>query len=84
MVVVDKWNYEKRAYEPYMIPDEWYTPLFTDNMDEIVNCAACGRELKFGDCYTSKEIHTGIGLGYNVCGSCYEKEWERWIGHEKE
>ena len=25
-------------------------------MDEIINCAQCGRNVKFGDCYTSLEI----------------------------
>jgi len=43
-------------------------------MDKIVNCANCGKELKFGECYTSKTIHTEIGMGYGVCEECYNKE----------
>ena len=43
-------------------------------MDKIVNCANCGKELKFGECYTSKTIHTEIGMGYGVCEECYDKE----------
>ena len=76
-MVVGKWNYEKRAYEPYIIPDEWYTPRYCENMKEIVNCVACGREVEFGECYTSKEIHDGIGVGYCVCEECHQKEKER-------
>lgn len=76
-MVVGKWNYEKKAYDPHMIPDEWNVMLYSDDMNEIVNCAACGRELRFGDCYTSKEIHNRVGFGYGVCEDCYKKEWER-------
>ena len=76
-MMVGKWNYEKNEYDPYEFGVDWYTPLYTDNMDEIVNCAQCGREVKFGDCYTSKEIHNRMGLGFSVCEECYEKEWER-------
>lgn len=46
-------------------------------MSNKVNCAQCGREIKFGDSYTSKEIHTFSGFGYSVCEECYDKEWER-------
>ena len=36
-----------------------------------------GRKVAFGDCYTSREIHTEHGFGYSVCGDCYAREWER-------
>lgn len=78
-MLVGKWNYEKDDYDPYVIPGEWHTPLYTDNMDEIVNCVQCGKELTFGGCYTSKEIHSNIGIGYGVCPDCYEKEWDRYV-----
>lgn len=76
-MVLGKWNYETHDYDPYKIPDEWNVPLITDDMEEIVNCPHCGKELKYGDTYTSKEIHNYIGLGFGVCSECYEKEWER-------
>ena len=53
-------------------------------MDEIVNCCQCLKEMKFGEGYTSKEVHTPVlGFGYCVCSECYEKEMERRINDEK-
>lgn len=46
-------------------------------MKEIVNCPHCGKELEYGNCYTSLEIHTEMGFGYGVCEKCYEEEWNR-------
>lgn len=76
-MIAGKWNYDKREYDLYVTPEEWHTPLYCEDMDEIINCAACGRELPYGDCYTSKEIHSGGGLGYPVCEECYVEEWVR-------
>ena len=72
-----KWNYETHEYEPIEVPDEWNVSLYTENMDEIVNCPHCGKELRFGETYTSKEIHNWVGFGYGVCEECYEEEWKR-------
>lgn len=74
---LSKWNYEKHKYEPYKVSDTWNCKAYSSDMKEIVNCPHCGRKLEFGDCYTSMEIHTSIGLGYAVCEECYDKEWER-------
>ena len=43
-------------------------------MSTIVNCAECGKEMQYGEGYTSGLIHTSGGMGYCVCESCYEKE----------
>lgn len=72
-----KWNYEIHEYNPMEVPDEWNVLLYTDDMDEIVNCPHCGKELPYGETYTSKEIHNWVGLGYGVCEECYEEEWKR-------
>ena len=72
-----KWNYETHEYDPIEVSDEWNIPLYTDDMEEIVNCPHCGKELPYGETYTSKEIHNWVGLGYGVCEECYEKECER-------
>ena len=42
-----------------------------------MNCPHCGKELPYGETYTSKEIHNWVGLGYGVCEECYEEEWKR-------
>ena len=69
-----KWNYSKRIYEEYIISPIWHTPLIAE-LDEVINCAGCGKELPYGDCYTSLTIHTDMGMGYPVCELCYAKEW---------
>lgn len=69
-----RWNPKKRKYEEYKIPRCWHTPLYSENIDEIVNCARCGSQLSYGKCYTSKQIHNEFGLGYPVCEKCYENE----------
>lgn len=75
MKTVEKWNFAKQDYEEHIIPEEWNTPLHTDNMNEYINCAECGKVIKFGEAYTSRKIHNRFGLGYPVCESCYKEEW---------
>ena len=70
-----KWNYRKHDYEPYVIPDSWHCPLVAADMTEIINCAECGKQLTFGDGYTSRVIHNTFGMGHYVCEGCMEKEW---------
>lgn len=76
-MVLQKWNYKKHNYEDYKVPDNWNVKTYGNGMEEIINCAQCGKKLKFGDSYTSLEVHTGMGFGYSVCEDCYEKEWIR-------
>ena len=64
-------------YDPYWVPNSWNVRTYSDNMREIVRCPHCGKQLAFGDAYTSLEIHTVFGFGYAVCGGCYEKEVKR-------
>ena len=76
-MLLKKWNWKTREYDPYEIPDDWNVKTYSNDMDEIVNCPHCGRKVAFGDCYTSREIHTEHGFGYPVCVDCYAREWER-------
>lgn len=77
MAIVGKWNYKIKRYDIYNLPDNWNIKLYTDDMDEIINCCQCGAAVKFGECYTSLEVHNNYGLGFAVCDECYRKEWER-------
>ncbi len=70
-MILQKWNYKKHEYEPYEVPDEWNVKTFSNDMSEIINCPHCGKEIEFGDSYTSHEIHTAHGMGYGVCADCY-------------
>ena len=86
MKLLRRWDYDKQAYEPYEVPDEWIIRSYGIDLDETINCAQCGREVAFGDCYTSKEIHAPHGFGYAVCGECYHKERareEKWRKREQ-
>lgn len=82
-MLIRKWNYEEHTYEPYEVPDDWKCRAYTMDLSEVVNCPHCGKELPFGETYTSMEIHTNGGFGFGVCGDCYEKEWERRKEHER-
>lgn len=75
--VLKKWNHEKHDYEPFEVDEDWKLVLFTNDMNEITTCPHCGKNILYGESYTSKEIHTEMGMGYPVCGKCYEKEWRR-------
>lgn len=78
---MEKWNYKTHNYDPYEVPIDWNCKTYSEDMNEIINCASCGRKIRYGNCYTSKEIHTSVGFGYGVCSKCYEKEWQhrgRW------
>ena len=76
-MIAQKWDYESRTYHPYTIPAGWRITAGGYGLNEICQCAQCGKKLPFGDCYTSREIHTRMGMGFAVCEQCYEQEWER-------
>ena len=72
-----KWNYEKHKYEAHYVPVNWNVKIYADNMEEIINCAHCGKKIKAGDSYTSCEIHNEVGIGYGICEKCFNKEMLR-------
>lgn len=78
MTYVRKWDFMTHSYgDPEQLPAEWHTPMVADRMDEIINCACCGKKLIFGDSFTSMIICDMSGaFGYPVCEKCYEKEWK--------
>lgn len=75
MIIGQKWNYEKHAYDRYILPDG--ASMYETNMNNVVQCAGCGKYIFFGQCYTSQEIHTESGMGYAVCPECHEAEMKR-------
>ena len=54
---MEPWNPKTHRYYPYSVPDEWNTPLYTSDREEIVNCAHCGKKIAYGLTHTSKQIH---------------------------
>ena len=77
MKVYQKWNYETHKYDDYLVPDDKILKTYSNDMNEIVNCCQCLKEMTFGEGYTSMEVHTNMGFGYCVCGKCYEEEMQR-------
>ena len=69
-----KWNWKKHEYEEYKLPEG--ASMYSDNMDYVVACAECGKDLIYGEGFVSIRIHNDIGFGYMVCEACYRKEWE--------
>ena len=77
-MTLKKWNVKEHEYEDYNVPDDWNVKTFSNDMDEIVNCCQCGKKMRYGEGYTSLEVHTPTcGFGYCTCDSCYEEEWKR-------
>jgi hypothetical protein len=83
MINIARWNYETHEYDTYQPNPEWNIVLVTDDMGLPINCTNCGKEMRFGDGYTSRELHTHMGLGYPVCEDCYEDERKREQEHER-
>lgn len=77
-MILNKWDYGTRKYESHEVPDDWNVRLYSADMDELINCAECGKKLTFGDAYTSLDIHNSVGFGYSVCPKCHEKECRRY------
>lgn len=75
--IMYKFNQRTRKEEPYEPPvEDGYYPIYCDDMDKKINCAQCGKEITFGEGYTSREIYSGP-WGHTVCIDCMEKERER-------
>lgn len=79
-MILGRWNRGIRDYEPYRIPDDRRIRLHCDDVNELIDCVSCGRELTFGEAFTSLEFHTPMGFGYGVCPECYEEERRRYHG----
>lgn len=75
--MAEKFDFETEKYEPYTLPDK--ASLYEQDLDEVIECASCGRNVVYGDCFTSDAIHNKRGLGYMICPECYEKEWNERI-----
>ena len=70
MKTLRKYDFYKREYHDYEVPDYWNVKTYCDDMAEIINCAQCGKEIPFGESYTSRQVHTEHGFGYGVCRYC--------------
>jgi len=76
ITILQKWNFNTSEYEPYTTPADKTIVLYTIDMDLLINCTSCFKDMTFGQGYTSRTLHNHFGLGYPVCEDCYEQEWE--------
>jgi hypothetical protein len=53
----------------------WNVVAFGD-LEDCINCASCGKEVAFGDAYTSREHETDKGWGLTICERCNEQEYK--------
>ena len=72
-----KYNVELHEYEDILLPDECIT--YEEDMEKMVPCAQCGRLHKYGEMYTSREVHTAYGFGFAVFAECYDGETDRFL-----
>ena len=77
-IKIQKWDPDRHCYDPHPYPSEWNVGFFSTDLDELINCACCGKELPYGHIYTSRELYDGSGMfGMAVCPKCHEAEWKR-------
>ena len=77
-----KWNFKTLEYEEYTVPANWKVKVFSNDMEEKVNCASCGKSMIYGYGYISRTINDENGFGYTVCYECYIKERDEEIAYE--
>lgn len=70
-----KWNLRLRQYEPYTLPAGWVCPQICEDMEMPINCASCGKQMTYGQGFTSRIIQTDGGMSYSVCWDCKNREW---------
>lgn len=68
-----RWNYETRTYDDYELPEGAHVIPKIKSGCKVV-CACCGITMPIEVAYTSREIHTKLGLGYPVCTDCFDVE----------
>ena len=72
-----RWNCETRKYVEYSVPSRWRVGLYSRDLDELIDCAKCGKPIKTADKYRSLEVHDETGREYAVCKGCFKEEWVR-------
>lgn len=76
--IAQKWAPCHKRDRPYVLPEGVMKCSFGErDMDKVIACAGCGKSVKFGNAYTSLEIHTETGIGFSVCSNCHAGEIKR-------
>lgn len=66
-----------RNNQEVFIPESRNVILYTDDMDKECDCIHCGKTIRYGDGYTSRNYFSPMGFGFPECSDCYFEEG-RW------
>lgn len=70
-LIAKRMNYKTRKYEPCHVPDN---AVIMAGLNDVVQCANCGRPVRFGNTFSSSDICNDVGIDYAVCLDCYRSE----------
>lgn len=72
-----KYNYKTERYQKHKISDKWNCVSGQLSFDTFVNCAQCGKLVRYGYCLNSWELRDENGRCLSVCNQCNAKEYKR-------
>ena len=73
--MLKKLNFETGEYEDYTVPTNWNITVSENDFNKKVQCASCGKKIKFGNAFPSKRIFSStMDFSYAVCKDCAVKE----------
>lgn len=75
VAIIRKWDYKTKQYIAYITPATIIS-VYSDDLDQPVDCANCGLRMTYAVGYTSKTLHNMAGFGFSVCEKCYKEECE--------
>lgn len=77
-----KRNFQTHRYEDYSVPEDWKVSMYEKDEEKKINCAECGKPIKFCESFTSQRIYDDAGLfGYAVCWNCHESGLKERMEH---
>lgn len=63
-------------FVPYEIPEGYKSVTYETNMKQLINCASCGRQMRYGDSYRSWRYVDCYHVPYSICNECRLGEQE--------
>ena len=73
--MLKKLNFETGEYEDYTVPTDWNITVSENDLNRKVQCASCGKKIKFGNAFPSKRIFSStMDFSYAICKDCAFKE----------
>ena len=67
-----KRNFQTHRFEDYTVQEDWKVSMYEKDAEKQINCAECGKPIKFCESFTSRRIYDDMGMfGYAVCYDCH-------------